>query len=105
MIRCIRVVDIIFRYLVFNVNHFVQHATLSLITEYMLSQSLNPAVTLFPQLLMSACSCTNPQPILQAVEPIDDILHSLWLSVMYAINYSSTKRLNNLLMWSQKWYW
>jgi len=105
MIWCIWIVNIILGCLVFNVDHFVQHATLGLITENMLSQSFNSPVTLFPQLLLFACPRANPQPILQTVEPIDNILHSLRLSVKEAINYSSTARLNDLLMWLQKWHW
>jgi len=102
MVRCIWIVDIILWYLVFNVHHFVQHATLSFITENVLFQSFDAPVTLFPQLLTSSGTWAYPQPILQTVEPINNILHSLRLSVMKTVNYSSTARLNNLLLRLQK---
>jgi len=101
MVRRIRIVDIILGCFVFDVHHFVQHAALSNITEYVHFQSFPALVTFSPQLFMSASTCANPQSILQTEEPISNIFHSLRLTITKTINYPCAARLNKLLMWLQ----
>ena len=106
MIWHVWIVDIILWCLVLNIDHLVKHATLSFITDNVLSQSINAPLSLFPQLLMSTSACAYPQTILQTVKSINNILHSLRLSITKTVNYSSTARLQNMLMWLQKlWWW
>ena len=99
MVWCIWIVNKIFGLLVLNVYHSVQHATLRTSTENVLLQSQNAPSFLLPQFLVSASTCAYPQPILQTEEPIESLLHRLWLSITKTVNYSSTARLNNLLTW------
>ena len=103
MVWFIWIVNVIFGCLVLNVHHFVQHATLCVITDNVLSQSFNAPSCLFPQFFMSASTCAYPQPILQTVEPVNSFLYRLRLSITKTVNYSSTARLNNLLTWLKKY--
>jgi len=103
MVRLVWIINIILGCFEFNVDHFVQHATLCPITDDMLSQLLYTPVTLLPQLLMATSSRANPQSILQTKEPVNSFLYGLRFSVMKTVDDAGTTRLDDLLMWLQKW--